>query len=58
MKRHGRRLSSNEIAGVEVLLGLHTLKPMDAQVVRRKLRRVVRHKGYHAANFVSRKKNL
>ncbi|EFX75606.1 hypothetical protein DAPPUDRAFT_26576, partial [Daphnia pulex] len=44
-------LSSNEVAGVEVILGLHTLKPMDAQVVRRKLRRVVRHKGYHAANF-------
>lgn len=47
------RLSPYEIAGLDVILGMHTLKPMDPQVVRRKIRRVTRHRNYDAAKFVS-----
>ena len=52
------RLSSEEIKGLELVLGLHTINPMDTNAVRRKLRRIIRHKGYHAANFVSRQNCL
>ncbi|KAI9553933.1 hypothetical protein GHT06_019204 [Daphnia sinensis] len=44
-------IPTEELTHVEVILGLHTLKPMDQQVVRRKLKRVVRHKAYNSANF-------
>lgn len=44
-------LPTEELSEVEIILGLHTLKPLDPQIVRRKLKRVVRHKGYHSDSF-------
>ncbi|KAK4007979.1 hypothetical protein OUZ56_013138 [Daphnia magna] len=39
-------MSSTDISRLEVALGMHTLKPYDSQALRKRVRRVVRHKGF------------
>ncbi len=45
-------MSSVDVSRLEVALGMHTLKPFDQSALRKRVRRVVRHKGYNAATLV------
>ena len=47
-------MTSTDVARLEVALGMHTLKPRDPLAVRRRVRRVVRHKGFNARTLVGR----
>lgn len=40
-------MSSTDVSRLEVALAMHTLKPYDSQAVRKRVRRVVRHKGFN-----------
>lgn len=48
-----RSMSSTDISRLEVALGMHTLKPYDSQALRKRVRRVVRHKGFDPVTLVS-----
>lgn len=45
-------MSSTDISRLEVALGMHTLKPYDEQALRKRVRRVVRHKGFDPVTLV------
>lgn len=46
-------MSSHDLSKLQIALGMHTLKPYDSQAVRKKVRRVVRHKGFDSKTLVS-----
>ena len=45
-------MSSTDVSRLEVALAMHTLKPYDSQAVRKRVRRVVRHKGFNPVTLV------
>jgi hypothetical protein len=45
-------MSSWDVARLEVALAMHTLKPIDPQALRKKVRRVTRHKGFDSRTLV------
>ena len=45
-------MSSWDVARLTVALQMHTLRPLDAQAIRVKVRRVTRHKGFDARTLV------
>ncbi len=45
-------MSSTDVSRLEVALAMHTLKPYDSQAVRKRVRRIVRHKGFNAVTLV------
>ncbi|EFX75607.1 hypothetical protein DAPPUDRAFT_107786 [Daphnia pulex] len=44
-------MSSTDVSRLEVALAMHTLKPFDSQAVRKRVRRIVRHKGFNAVTL-------
>ena len=45
-------MDSWDVARLEVALGMHTLRPLDPAALRRKVRRVTRHKGFDSRTLV------
>lgn len=45
-------MSSTDVSRLEVALAMHTLRPFDSQAVRKRVRRIVRHKGFNAVTLV------
>lgn len=46
-------MDSWDVARLEVALGMHTLRPIDPAALRKKVRRVTRHKGFDSRTLVS-----
>ena len=45
-------MTSSDVARLEVALAMHTLKPIDPQALRKKVRRVTRHSGFNSRTLV------
>ena len=46
-------MSSYDVAKLEAALGMHSLKPIDPEAKRVKIKRVTRHKGFNSRTLVS-----
>lgn len=48
-------MSSWDIARLQVAVKMHTLKPIDPEAIRMKVKRITRHKGFDSRTLVNKK---